>query len=537
MDIDGPTIDTFLPFDEPFVLEAEVPKEVTSATCVLTIVRRSGGTITPRTYQVVPLKEDGTENYKVKFMVAPIPPRSEVTIRLTVVKSVPQLTAFTSIVREQIENEIKSRGRARTGLVPAAMTQLQTALQNKFTASFPAYTANFGGTILDNSNWAAAGPQFTNLLAEYTSAFNIFFGTVNPPAAGFNIAATAPSPINNDLDVFRNAYRYAREVGNPSVFNALTQIISTVDSDWSLFAVGLMTIDPSTASSPAFPSLNLPSPDMSVQDLRVYQARIDQTSAALGSVLSFINTSVINDATAYRFINGGPVDAATATRLTNQFTSLSGRLQITQQRLNTTRTTLGTAIANLTNYEATFASIIARFRFTLEDQFLLTGNSDETFETRGGWYIGADAGLAIVPKISEIQPYYGANIYFAPINKNADYSLAAIRANYGVGQRVGVGIWLMKHACIHVGIIPNSITNADKRIENTWGNNTALFGAGLRLGPAFRITYGAAVVRGFDPDVLSTQKKLKPTPYISASVDVNLLKFFGKVGTLLNLTN
>jgi hypothetical protein len=45
--------------------------------------------------------------------------------------------------------------------------------------------------------------------------------------------------------------------------------------------------------------------------------------------------------------------------------------------------------------------------------------SQGNFETRHGWYVSMDAGLAYGWDINEAFGYLGTNIYFRPVNKDA----------------------------------------------------------------------------------------------------------------------
>lgn len=165
------------------------------------------------------------------------------------------------------------------------------------------------------------------------------------------------------------------------------------------------------------------------------------------------------------------------------------------------------------------------------------GITSGDFMTRNQWYITADAGFlfAVYNFQSSFQnntallPYYGINFNFAPINRNADYSLFGRKCNrYG---RCYSALW--KNMSGVVGFTALSAANADR--ENTWSdqNYSLVTGVGLRLTSSIRFSTGAIWTQQHRMNPLSGSSQLRASLYFSLSLDLDLLKYTRNAGQII----
>ncbi|MEX2401175.1 MAG: hypothetical protein WD423_10415 [Rhodothermales bacterium] len=161
-------------------------------------------------------------------------------------------------------------------------------------------------------------------------------------------------------------------------------------------------------------------------------------------------------------------------------------------------------------------SIHARYGMTV------TGSSGGTFETRARWYLSADVGLAAVPVLDEVLPYFGMNVYFRPVNKEAPLS-----ARGGIGRRFAALI----------GVTYASVEKTDERAD-LFGSNALLVGGGLRLTDVLRVSAGALVYKGNDPRAPAAGAsqpdfELSRAFFFSVSFDWDVRQTLGVLGSAI----
>jgi hypothetical protein len=140
-------------------------------------------------------------------------------------------------------------------------------------------------------------------------------------------------------------------------------------------------------------------------------------------------------------------------------------------------------------------------------------------------YISAEAGLSYTHSFRYATHYRGANIYFVPIEKRAP--LSSFRGHNRI----------LKSLCLQIGV-SNFFGDRPQNTRSLLGKeaktdlNLAL---GWRLNRIIKLNAGIIPYKTNIKNVLSDNFELKGAGYVSIGLDVNLLKAFGDVATLLSL--
>jgi hypothetical protein len=147
----------------------------------------------------------------------------------------------------------------------------------------------------------------------------------------------------------------------------------------------------------------------------------------------------------------------------------------------------------------------------------LRSTTSDTYKARANMYIGLDAGVLGAWDVRRIVPYFGANLYFRPVNKNAPLA----------------GCWpcLGRRVSLTLGVTAISIAEKD-RIEDTFNGHSILTGVGARLTDYWRVSGGLLIVRTYDEDEPG-ELRLGAVPSLATSLDIDIVGLLGKVGSFL----
>ncbi len=147
--------------------------------------------------------------------------------------------------------------------------------------------------------------------------------------------------------------------------------------------------------------------------------------------------------------------------------------------------------------------------------FPLLGNTGAGFVEMAMRPIIPDFGIAFVPGLDEVAPYFGINFHLRPVNK-----------------RVPVGPWYRADDCrrwaILMGITVHSVAKQGRR-EDLFGSNDFLLGASYRLTDAARITVGSLFFKSLDPNPVIDKTSIDASPFVSLSLDLKLKELFDTV--------
>lgn len=135
-------------------------------------------------------------------------------------------------------------------------------------------------------------------------------------------------------------------------------------------------------------------------------------------------------------------------------------------------------------------------------------------------YISLDLGLAFFPDFrrSAYAPYAGANIYFRPVNKEAYLNVTDFPRD------------ILQRVALIVGTTITTIEETDRR-KGLFGHSGLLLGLGMRVQSYIRVSSGAVLFLALDPHPLGDDRDLAVSPFISASIDLDIANLFGGVRT------
>jgi hypothetical protein len=157
-----------------------------------------------------------------------------------------------------------------------------------------------------------------------------------------------------------------------------------------------------------------------------------------------------------------------------------------------------------------------------EADLLLAASSLGDFRTQQAFYIAADFGIAYGPDLSAAVPYFGTNIYFRPVNKNAPLS-----SRSSLGRRLAMT----------VGLTVKTIADSSPQTRSDlFNSNSLLVGLGYRITDSARLGAGTLIFNKLDRNPLLGGKKLTYSLYVSLSFDWDILSFFRGFGAIFPST-
>lgn len=192
--------------------------------------------------------------------------------------------------------------------------------------------------------------------------------------------------------------------------------------------------------------------------------------------------------------------------------SLKAKVDDAKEALNDVTTQL----AAVTNDLLDNTILVNVYRSTGLGQTYLVNMVDQA-----NFYIGLDVGYAYIGNFSRFAGYSGLNIYFRPVNKNIPLS------KYKNWLDI-----LATRASLLVGITIESIEKINVR-KGIVGTKGIILGAGVRLNSWFRINGGGLLYYRYDnnPIMNSDRYSTKVSPFISASIDIDVQQLIGGLGT------
>jgi hypothetical protein len=220
-----------------------------------------------------------------------------------------------------------------------------------------------------------------------------------------------------------------------------------------------------------------------------------------------------------RLMSSAGVSAAQLEALEDRVAALLPELNVQLQFLHAVSTAQGSVDTRVEN----LAKSVREIDFA---RIALRSTTSDTYKARANSYISLDAGLLAAYGIRQIVPYFGANLYFRPVNKNAPLSLCREQQK----EDPATNCWLRRFS-LTFGITASGIKD-EGRTEDLFSGYSALMGAGWRLTDYWRVTGGVLVLRSYRDDE-SRRPIINAAPAISTSLDIDVVGLLGKVGGAL----
>jgi hypothetical protein len=208
-----------------------------------------------------------------------------------------------------------------------------------------------------------------------------------------------------------------------------------------------------------------------------------------------------------------PTQGAVADRCRrlDEFRDLAARIDATGRINSTVKGFLDTQKSELLQIQSrvngredAIRNHLARFDALIRQSFNILATTNGNASTRRAWYVSADSGIAVAPSLGEVFPYIGSTMFFRPVNK------AVPPSSFGTRFSVLFGFtWT------------NNVLKPGQRLALFAGDTTMLLGAGLRLTEYLRVTGGGVVFKAVDPNPLIDKTRLRLTPFISMSADID----------------
>lgn len=133
-------------------------------------------------------------------------------------------------------------------------------------------------------------------------------------------------------------------------------------------------------------------------------------------------------------------------------------------------------------------------------------------------YIGLDLGVGYAPDLKKFFSYTGANIYLVPVNKKASLNIFK-------GWD-----WVRKRFSLLFGLTVTGIEEGD--VKKMFSAGSIVAGAGFRIFPSLRVNAGWLFFKQEDENPLIDKENMKATMFLSASFDIDVQKFIGRIGNL-----
>lgn len=196
---------------------------------------------------------------------------------------------------------------------------------------------------------------------------------------------------------------------------------------------------------------------------------------------------------------------------------VSAQLGTTLEWVRAASGSLAQMSRTLASRDATLQVAAADLTLLAAEDIKLLASSTADYQTRGGWHISANIGLADFPRLTEVSPIVGANVYFRAVNRNVPLSYRG-----GFTRRFSV----------LVALTTQSLAKNGER-EDLIPSHGLVLGAGYRVTDFVQCNLGALALRSLDEDPTVNKKTIRLTPYVGVSLDATLGKLLGTLGEKL----
>jgi len=513
VDLNAGIFKEVLPFDVPFIITGQVTKDTKE---VKLAYYESGSVISdqdipPDAWQSVNswYRFIGLEGDKFSILVPPLRVNRYFRFRFSFERSVAdkEVEAFRRRASDAVDELLRNFGEvSNLNVDQSNKLRIQLILAVK-TALGPGIDMDVEpGTIFDeNANSSSVRNTFNQKLAEILDAQNNRYDGIS------NFAGKVPSAADYLNELIGNTI-FARIVDELKARASQDESIDTllqanIDAlDIRRLSQGDV-VDLVAGLKPGSPPANL----YAVWDAYLLDDQISQlqgTMRTLNRLNRFVShirsTSSLSRAVV---VTVDELNSLTEliSRSVEDFQEIQRELAFIKESLEMRKEAIDAYISQLGNQ--------------VRDDITVYGSSVGDFNTRHSWYISADVGLAWATDIDEVFSYFGTNIYFRPVNKNAPLK----------------GLQFFRRFSIMIGLTLQDLEMAGQR-ESTVGSQMLVIGGGLRLTSSMRVSGGAIVFKKPDPNPLISDTELALSPFISLSFDWNVASTLGDLGRAFGIT-
>jgi hypothetical protein len=250
------------------------------------------------------------------------------------------------------------------------------------------------------------------------------------------------------------------------------------------------------------------------EDAGSFRSRYLRTSKALRDLRDWLQSLTVpgarNRATFDRLVSEGVLEASSAGTLAASSSADGGLLSRAEKWAEVLEAYLYDLEKSLLGRERALDSMAAEIESRALSAVIRQTITTEVATTRANLYIGLDLGALYSPELERAAGYFGANIYFVPVNKKASLGHAGS---------------LAKRTSVTFGItLSELVLEDDPRIEPLLGSRYNLvLGAGYRFARSLRVSGGTLLVLKNDPNPLVVDRSLAATPYFAFSFDIDIV--------------
>lgn len=280
-------------------------------------------------------------------------------------------------------------------------------------------------------------------------------------------------------------------------------------------ANGLVALDDAAWSTPgAVVTAEAPPTLWSPDETKPVVAALTATRGALAQLADLTRTAAQVDALA------GPLGPATVAELPDLRAAVERARDAAGRLLND----LARLEPVLAEREAALDRLSEFLRRTASSEVPVVATSTGSFTTRAKNHVSADVGVLYAGEIGEVVPYFGANFYTRPVNRDvplSQYSGLAFRRRFSF--MIGATVSSVEEA------------SASGRVlrDNVFASSALVVGAGLRLTDSARLSVGVLVLQENASNPLVDDLELAAEPFLAVSIDWDVRSVLGQVGNAI----
>ncbi len=202
-----------------------------------------------------------------------------------------------------------------------------------------------------------------------------------------------------------------------------------------------------------------------------------------------------------------------------ELVSNTGALTQALERVQRLQSNIRGSLVSFNERRSAIGILVDEVAKEAHDKVPLLASTFGIVETERRNYISADVGVLYGWNLGAAYPYVGVNLYFRPINKEVP-----LKQKGGLARRFS----------LMLGVTVTSVSDGQQgqvgTRENLFLSQALVFGAGFRVTGSLRAGGGMLLFLKEDPNPLIDDTSLAVSPYVSASLDLNVMKAASKIG-------